>query len=330
MARTTTAASLIEILHAANSAASAYPPLQAALGLVKYIETSIDQFKSNRNEIKSIGEYAQRLSLQLERSVDLTKTKDYVQVIEGIHAYLKGVAKQKKLLQYLHRNDIAERLQEYRTQLREEFVVFSITCDLDIQESQREAEAARQRDESEARVLLETISHNIATSPTGIRELNTEIGDLKDRSMGNLMLQELESLRTSPTPEDSSIESESTIVGESITLTKLILSTNYRWFPETFNARHYARSQIQEALIDTIRDVAGDLRDSGLLAHRTKAELASARTGLEQVDIVFRVLDSRPRDAVLLRTFQKALFRAGGMTESDMLNPKLAKAEGFV
>ncbi|KAJ7055095.1 hypothetical protein C8F01DRAFT_1161050 [Mycena amicta] len=201
-----------------------------------------------------------------------------------------------------------------------------ITCDLDLKESQREAELARQKDASESRILLESISHNVQTSASGIRELNEEIAIPSDQRARTVMLQELESIQKESTREDF----ESTVLRESIALTKLTLTPNYRWFRETFNAAHYTRSQIQEALIDTVHDIAGDLRDSGLLAHRTKAELASARTGLDQADIMFRVLDSRPKDVVLIRTFQRALFRAGGMQENDMVNPKLALAEGLV
>nr|GAT61285.1 predicted protein [Mycena chlorophos] len=302
---TTTLAS--ELLHSASAASPVYPPLQAALGLVVYIEQSFDRFKSNKNEIKAIGAYAQRLSEQLQRSVDGSKTTDYVDVIASLHKYLQHVAQQTKLLQYLHRNEIASRLQEFRGRLWEAFVVFSVSSDLDQQEAQREAELARQHDEAETRAVLQSISRSVIASGSGVRELTQEMGLPADRKSGETMLRELET----EAPHD---DVEAILLKESITLTKLNLKSNYSWFRETFNADVYTKSQIQEALLDSIDDIIQDLRDSGLLAHRTKAELASARDPLPRLDILWKVLGARQRDAVLVRTFQRALFRAGGDT----------------
>ncbi|KAF7299896.1 hypothetical protein HMN09_00997200 [Mycena chlorophos] len=322
------APSQTELLHSASAASPVYPPLQAALGLVAYIKQSFDRFKSNKNEIKAIGAYAQRLSEQLQRSVDGSKTTDYVDVIASLHQYLQHVAQQTKLLQYLHRNEIASRLQEFRGRLWEAFVVFSRTRFLRTSTSKkRNAKRSRVGSMTKRRRARSCRAYPAVSlqAGAGVRELTQEMGLPVDRKSGETMLRDLET----EAPHD---EVEAVLLKESIALTKLNLKPNYSWFRETFNADVYTKSQIQEALLDSIDDIIQDLRDSGLLAHRTKAELASARDPLPRLDILWKVLGARQRDAVLVRTFQRALFRAGGVIRehSDLINPGLALEEGLV
>lgn len=70
---------------------------------------------------------------------------------------------------------------------------------------------------------------------------------------------------------------------------------------------------MKNSLAEGMMDVFGDLSDANLLADGTLMELNHAPTRLHQVEILFRVLNGRSRDAVLIRSFQRAISRVSGM-----------------
>lgn len=83
---------------------------------------------------------------------------------------------------------------------------------------------------------------------------------------------------------------------------------SYNWFRATFDST-LAESEVKDALVETVQDVIRDLQGSGLLARSTKTQLNHAPDNLRRVDILFRVLDGRSRDAILIRSFQRAVLR---------------------
>ncbi|KAJ7156803.1 hypothetical protein C8R46DRAFT_1115196 [Mycena filopes] len=322
-----TGALVREGVYAANAASPVFPPLQAALGLVTYIDQSIDQFKANKEEIEEIGAYSKRLSEQLDRSLDANTTAAYVRVILDLHVYLSDVSSMNFVVQLAKRSRISRKLQEYRTKLDAEFQVFSIGSSFDVQQFQKEAELARQKDDREARELLQTIAKSIVEKPSGVSELGERMRLSADHGAVETLQKELESLTVDPptgSGEPGLTREERSVVQESLALTNITRDANYRWFPSTFKTSQYTRSQIAQALMPSVIAIVAIMQESGLLAHGTNAQLANLQFfPLNQILSLFVVLDGRPRDAKLVRTFQRALLRGGGLQESDIVNPAL-------
>ncbi|KAF7296026.1 hypothetical protein MKEN_01417600 [Mycena kentingensis (nom. inval.)] len=314
-----------EIFHAAHSASVVYPPLQATLGLVEYINQSIDQFKANRKEVKAIGEYSKSLAGVLGRLPAGTKTERYISVIVKIETYLREVSAMKRVVQLLQRKKISGKLQGFRGNLEEEFTLFSIASDLDLAAFQQAAEIARQRDDAEVHQMLKEIAESLTVEaqPSAVRELANGIGIASDVESVRALHRELESMQSQSTDAPQREQFEETVLKASTSLTSITISPKYQWFSATFK-KEYQRSQIAEALLPSISDIVATMRDSGVLAPRTKAKLAASRRDpLEQIDEIFGVLDGRPRDASLIRTFQRAVVRVAQLDDSDFLNPSL-------
>ncbi|KAJ7349961.1 hypothetical protein DFH08DRAFT_126275 [Mycena albidolilacea] len=296
-----------DVLRAVQAASSPFPPLEAALGLVSYIDQSITQFKSNKNEIKAIGGYSKELSQQLKRHKPAHPTagatQDFCKVIGNIHAYVKEVSKMHALLQYFQRRPITDRLQDYRNQLREQFEIFSIASDIDIQEAQRAAEDARQADTEAMQQQLCKISVQITTSNTGVSQFAKDYGLSKIHPSVGHVLHELEKV-----PQEERTAEETTVLKESLELSKILVKSDYRWFSETFNATENSEFDIKDILAIGIVDCVRKLIDARLLSSRTKAEINHERNDMEKVTILFRSLNARSRDAPFIRSFQRAIY----------------------
>ncbi|KAJ7234009.1 hypothetical protein B0H12DRAFT_164287 [Mycena haematopus] len=167
-----------DVIRAAQAASGAFPPLQAALSLVSYIDESIALFKSNKNEIQAIGAYSQQLSEQLKRHkpAESRGTENFCHVINDIHAYVKQSAKRHPLVQYFNRQTIADRLQGYRSQLREQFELFSVASDVDVLEAQRAAEEARKADMEATQQEFRKVSMQITTTAIGLSQFASAYG----------------------------------------------------------------------------------------------------------------------------------------------------------
>ncbi|KAF8166112.1 hypothetical protein K438DRAFT_1984459 [Mycena galopus ATCC 62051] len=188
-----------DVIRTANAGSGVFPPLQAAFSLVSYIDQSIALFKSNKNEIKAIGLYSQQLSQQLKRHrpANSKGTEDFGKVISDIHEYVRQLTKKNPLVQYFQRQPITNRLQDYRNQLREQFDLFSITSDIDIQEAHRAAEEARQADRATMQVMQEEIrkfSSQITTSPIGVSQFAAKYGLSKTQPSAGDVCKELEEI----------------------------------------------------------------------------------------------------------------------------------------
>ncbi|KAJ7455537.1 hypothetical protein FB451DRAFT_1278078, partial [Mycena latifolia] len=208
-------------------------------------------------------------------------------------------------IQYFTRRHIAEKLQGFRTNLWDEFFVFSVASDIEVQTFQKAAELARKEDADETQKAFQRLSSEIKSAGAGVRNLADGLGFSRSAAHEKEVLRELQTV-----PGDGlEDEAEVAVLQESIRLTTVLLSSNYRWFRETFKAQEFSQSQVKNGLTEGVTDVIPDLQDSGLLAESTITELNYARSPVEQINILFRVLNSRPRDAVLVRTFQHAVSR---------------------
>ncbi|KAJ7055045.1 hypothetical protein C8F01DRAFT_469084 [Mycena amicta] len=88
------------------------------------------------------------------------------------------------------------------------------------------------------------------------------------------------------------------------------------WFRDTFDSQ-YAQSEIQGALAESIGDVIRDLWDE--LTPPIRARL-NTRDPLDKVERLFGYLDAQSGNAVLVRAFQLAVSKRGGV--AYMLNPQ--------
>ncbi|KAJ7748656.1 hypothetical protein B0H16DRAFT_868490 [Mycena metata] len=298
-----------DVIKAANAVAGAFPPLQAALSLVGYVDDSIALYKSNRNEIKAIAVYSLRLSELLERhnSVHPTNTEKFLSVILDIRAYCEKVAKRNKVVQYLKRTPTAGKLHGYRDQLWEEFAVFSIESDVDVQQFQKDAEEARKADEAITQAAVEELAKEIKSTAAGITRL---ADDLKVKSAGNEVVNELEAIRTDSLEANMSPD-EKVVLEESIRLSKVLFPERYKWFPDTFKI---SRSDARTLLIPGLRSLVGDLTDNHLISRSTQASIIYAPNPADGVDNLLAIVDGRGRDVKLIRTIQRWLLRDDGMS----------------
>jgi hypothetical protein len=92
---------------------------------------------------------------------------------------------------------------------------------------------------------------------------------------------------------------------------------SYKWFPETFKSA-FRRSRVQVALVNCIEDVIEDLKP--FMSGDSVGRLTQQRDNLERVKELFRILDSRSRDANLINGFWQALFDSDPETVRPMLN----------
>ncbi|KAJ7055029.1 hypothetical protein C8F01DRAFT_468476 [Mycena amicta] len=314
-----------DALRTVHSASTAYPPLQAALGLAVYIQESIKLFQSNTKQIQLIGEYSTRLSKQLERAVDASKTTKFVQVVESIHEYLKAIVKKPPISRYLERRKIEAHLQSFRNSLWDEYLLFSITSTVDLQivqqdahrtvENAREAEKAGKEDELEThwQELIKKLAVDVRRTSAGTKQLAAALTlpSREGQERTREILSDLQKLS-----HDSSLsEAEAGILAEGIRLAQLCLDPNFKWYSNTFNDEH-ALSEIKDALSLCVDDIARDLSESSLLPRMTTIDIRHARNDFEKVTHLFRALDSRSGDVVLIRAFQLALV--GPLTEGRM------------
>ncbi|KAJ7122134.1 hypothetical protein C8R44DRAFT_735851 [Mycena epipterygia] len=314
------------VLGATNAVSGSFPPLQAATSLVLYIQQSIELFKSNKNEIVAIGTYSERLSTQLARheaSVDPGKTSEFVNVIKKIHAYVQTISKKNGIVQYLRRRTIAEQLQGYRNSLGEEFAVFSITSDVDIQQFQREAESARKADEHASQEVMKDLSIAIEQNSAGLCRLAGGLGSSTNQSR-NTVFQELTAIDNAN--EETRNPEEKTVLQEGLRLTREV-PRKYKWYSDTFRTgNEYREAEVKSNLAYDIDDVISDLREGDLLSATTNAALDHEKNTLEKVNILFRILNARARDAVLIRSFQWAISRSPNAKE--MLREGLINEQG--
>jgi hypothetical protein len=94
---------------------------------------------------------------------------------------------------------------------------------------------------------------------------------------------------------------------------------SYKWFPETFKS-DLKRSRVQVALVNCIEDVIEDLKP--FMSGDSEGRLSQQRDNLERVKDLFRILDSRSRDANLINHFWKALFTS----DPEAVRPMLTDA----
>ncbi|KAJ7614254.1 hypothetical protein DFH06DRAFT_1241364 [Mycena polygramma] len=304
-----------DVIRAANAAAGVFPPVQSALSLVAYIDESIGLLKSNTHEIKAIGEYAKRLSEELQR-INPTQTTDFVSVIQSIHRYVADVSKKSGASQYFNRRAIADQLRTYRSNLWEEYAVFSISSDANVQEFQRDTESARQAQEAATQTAFQQLSSEIQKTSICVCRLADGLGAPEHRSADPSMNTELPQSQASQTAETS--QQGQNIVEQKGLCDRVgtnsgLFPANYRWFSATFNAQEFTRAAVKNILAHGIADVVGDLIDKNLLGQNDLAKLNHETNPLKQVDILFRVLDARPRDVQLVRSVQRAIVRCGGM-----------------
>jgi len=292
----------------ANATSTAYPPLQAALALMGYIQDNATLFKSNRAEIESIGQYSQQLSEQLERSaVDEKKAAKYIGVITEIRIYAEEVSKKKQTLQYLDRRNIERKLQGYRSSLTREYSqLLDIAIPADSGDHGRKEEA--QRAEHETQEMIKQLSTAVKSNSEGICRLAKELGLPGSEASRKAVLRELQDVEKHTDP--STPTDEVTVLKESIHLTNSLLNPSYNWFRATFDST-VTESEVKDALAESVQDVIRDLQGGGLLARSTKTQLNHAPDNLRRIDILFRVLDGRSRDAILIRSFQRAVYRNG-------------------
>ncbi|KAJ7455539.1 hypothetical protein FB451DRAFT_1564949 [Mycena latifolia] len=293
------------ITRTAHAGVVSSPPLQAALGLRAYIDESIALFGSNGKEIKAIGEYSRRLSeVLLENSISPESTTKFTQVIENVHTYVQKVSTKTKTKQYLTRRHIAEKLQEFRTDLWGEFSKLYVVSDIEVQKFQEDAELAQKEDADETQKAFPKLSSEIKSGPV-VSNPADSLGLSGSAPNKKEVVRELQTI-----PGDGlEDKAEAAVLPESIRLTTTLLPSDYKWFRETFNAQEFSRSQVKNGLAEGISDVITDLQDNGLLTEKTITELNYEKSPVEQINIMFRVLDGRPRDAVLIRTFQRAVSR---------------------
>ncbi|KAJ7760005.1 hypothetical protein B0H16DRAFT_1884846 [Mycena metata] len=293
---------------AMNAASAAFPPLQAATGLVLYIDQSIARFKSNRNEIKAVGGHSKLLSEQLarHRPTDPKGTEDFRKVINDILAYVKDVSKKNALVQYFQRSVISDRIQDYRARLQERFELFSITSDIDVQESHRTAAEARKADAEAIQAMQEEIrkvAEQLTTSPIGVSQFATKYGLAKIQRSSGDVYKELET-----TSQEGLTQEETTVLQESRQLSKMLFKSDYRWFSDTFNSKEFCESDVQGALAEVIFDIVRKLEEARLLASATRMQLQYEYNAPAKVAILFRSLNMRSRDAPFIRTFQRAVY----------------------
>ncbi|KAJ7468806.1 hypothetical protein FB451DRAFT_1257358 [Mycena latifolia] len=283
-----------------------FPPLQAALGLVAYINESIALFKSNGKAIKDIGGFSRRLSqVLLDRSINPTSTTKFTQVIENIHTYVQEVSTMTTIIQYFMHKHNTDKLQGFHKNLWDEFSALRVESDIKVQTFQKAAELARKEDADETQKAFQKLSSDIKSDGAGVRNLADGLGLSRSAAYIQEVLRELQTIPG----DDLEDEAEVTVLKEGIRLTTALLSSNYKWFRETFNAQEFSLSQVKNGLAEGISGVIPDLQYSGLLAAKTIRELSSTVSPLEQINILFRMLDGRPRDAILIRTFQRAVSR---------------------
>ncbi|KAJ7455540.1 hypothetical protein FB451DRAFT_643290 [Mycena latifolia] len=208
-------------------------------------------------------------------------------------------------MQYFTRRHIADKLQGFHKNLWDEFLLFSVGSDIEVQTFQKAAELARKEDADETQKAFQKLSSEIKNAGPGVRNLADGLCLSKSVAHKKEVLRELQTI-----PGDGlEDEAEVAVLQESIHLTTVLLSSNYRWFRETFNTEDFTQSQVKNGLAEGVSDVIPDLQDSGLLAESTITELSYAKSPVEQINILFRVLNSRSRDAILIRTFQRAVSR---------------------
>ncbi|KAJ7055062.1 hypothetical protein C8F01DRAFT_1321607, partial [Mycena amicta] len=90
------------------------------------------------------------------------------------------------------------------------------------------------------------------------------------------------------------------------------------WFHGTFDST-YSRSEIEGALASSVRDVIQDVWD--ILTPSIRTELTDAETSLKKVKTLFGYLDAHAGNTKLVRAFQLAVSKRGGV--DYLLNPQL-------
>ncbi|KAJ6505381.1 hypothetical protein C8R45DRAFT_1181689 [Mycena sanguinolenta] len=327
-----------DVIRVAQSASGAFPPLQAALSLVSYIDESIALFKSNKNEIQAIGSYSQQLSEQLQRykPADPRGVENFCRVITDIHGYVKQSTKKHTLVQFFNRQAVADQLQSYRNQLRQHFELFSVTSDIDVLEAQRAAEAARRADTAAVHQELCTVSRQITTA-IGLSQFATAYGLSKIQSSTRVMYKELQVKNTylydefldefldaaaQGISEVERTREETIVLQESLQLSEVLFKSDYRWFSSTFKAK-LTESDVKGVLVELISDIVTDLNDAKLLAGTTRIQLLHQEDELKKVTMLFRALNMRSRDAVFIRSFQRAVHRHQSKVSQNVLNDRL-------
>ncbi|KAJ7156203.1 hypothetical protein C8R46DRAFT_1040744 [Mycena filopes] len=309
-----------DALKAIKTVSSSFPPLQAALGLAIYVDDSIDesytnQFKSNAKEIEAIALYGLRLSEVLERhnSVHRVNTDKFLQVIVDIQAYCKKVAKRNGVVQYMKRTPTAGKLRGYRDRLWEEFAIFSIEADVDVQEFQKAAEEARKEDERIAQAAVQKLSQEIKEGK-GVPILAQQLGV---KAPNNEILKELQAIHMDPLQPPRSADDE-VVLRESIHLSAVLFPPQYKWFKHTFAV---SRGEAKTILAPVINDLVGELRDSDLISAATQAEIGYESNAVVKAGKLLQILDGRGRDIKLIRTVQRWLMQEDDTKNS--LTPEL-------
>ncbi|KAF7302280.1 hypothetical protein MIND_00795200 [Mycena indigotica] len=303
------------VLQATHSVSPVFPPLQAASALVIYIQDSLHLFRSNKEQIRSLAEYCTRLSQELSSTIDGSKTTKYVEVIKNIQQYLESVARKPSVVRYLERKTVAANLQSFRDELWQEFLVFSMSATIDLQSHQQAFEVARKQDERDTQELIKKLAEDVHNTAAGTKQLASALS-LPSRQGPDKQRQILQELQVRVL-DSNRPEAEAVVLRESIRLAQICVAPNYRWYSNTFNEEH-ALSEIKDALSLCVDDIARDLSESGLLPRMTTIDIRHARNEFEKVTHLFRALDSRAGDVVLIRAFQLALVspRTDGRMDS--------------
>ncbi|KAJ7054411.1 hypothetical protein C8F01DRAFT_1259688 [Mycena amicta] len=100
------------------------------------------------------------------------------------------------------------------------------------------------------------------------------------------------------------------------------------WFQVIFKADSYTSSQVRNSLALDIGDLLPNILQ--LLSDRTRAELCNTDNNLAKVDILFKAIESRPRDIELLSSFCRQLARFVGMKYMLRLDPDRADFEELI
>ncbi|KAF7367849.1 hypothetical protein MSAN_00849400 [Mycena sanguinolenta] len=324
-----------DALRAAQAASGAFPPLQAALSLASYIDESVSQFKSNKREIHEIGVYSRQLSEQLKRHkpTDPTRIENFCRVITDIHEYVKQSTKKHTLVQYLNRQAIADRLQSYRNQLREQFELFSVrvwfcltvnpfitTYRLPPILMSWRPNAPRRR---HGGLTRRRRTKNFPKLPCrsrkaiGLPQFAAAYGLSKIQPSTRVMYKELQGI-----PEVERTREETIVLQESLQLSEVLFKSDYRWFSSTFKTG-LTESDVKGILVELISDIVTDLNDAKLLAGTTRIQLLHQEDDLKRVTILFRALNMRSRDAVFIRSFQRAVHRHQSKVSQHVLNNRL-------
>ncbi|KAF7322231.1 hypothetical protein MKEN_00747800 [Mycena kentingensis (nom. inval.)] len=175
-----------EVFRATASASAAYPPLQAATGLVTWLEQSYRMFTANREEIHALGTYLRELEDTLKGRPgphpSTTQANEFVQAVRRMQNYLLRVSEKPWWKQFVQRSKISRKLSGLRTRIQEEFqnlllsMLGNVDAKLDAAEKRLVAinttlaavRAAQRRDTANSTAFLQLISQRVTGLSAGL------------------------------------------------------------------------------------------------------------------------------------------------------------------